>query len=296
MKWERRNRKIAIFLIAPASLLIIFGLAYPLYYNITQSFSNTGLANLNVKHNIGFNNYINVFSDNDFWGIAKNTAIWSFGLTIAIILLSLVMAIMLNKKIKGRTVYRVFALLPWVIPGVVAGLIWQYLVHPMFGPINDILWKTGVINEYVPWLGQISTSMLTVMIVYLWKVFPMPMVMFLATLQTVPDELYEAARVDGASRWQTTKLIILPMIKNVIMTTSILMFITAFNSFDLIYVMTRGGPLHSSETLAMYIYNIAFSEFRYEKAATVSIIMFAFAISIVFIYIKRMNKKEENIL
>lgn len=278
--------------IFPAVLIIAGIILYPVVFNLYISFFRVGLGGLSTRTWVGLENYKNVLTNKVFWDILKNTLIWTIAITFFIELISIISALLLNAQIPGRIVFRVILLLPWVVPGVVTGILWEYMFDAQFGVINDILFRLGLIKEYIPWLSRTGTSLYSVIVAYIWKVFPLTMIIILANLQSISKDVYEAALMDGASRIQILRYIELPLLKNAIAITTIFTIITAFNSFDLTYIMTGGGPVHSSEIIAQYIFNLGFMRFSFGKASAVSTLMFIVSFILIFLYVRNQNKRE----
>ncbi len=289
MQKKKTDGWLATYFIGPALVIMLGVILYPVVYNLILSFFDFGIGQtgLTAMRFIGIANFQELLSSRLFWVALKNTLIWTAGNTIIIEVLALIAAIYLNKEIRGQSIYRVALLLPWVIPGVVTGIAWIYMFDVQFGPINDLLKQLGWIREYVSWLGGLGTALVAIMIAYIWKVYPMAMTMLLADLQSIPQELYEAAKVDGVNSWQAFWYVTLPMLKGAIFTTSIFMALTAFNSFDLIYIMTGGGPLDSTTTLGLRVYNLGFRQFEFGSASALATIMFVGTVFVVGLMLYR---------
>ncbi|MDR2303380.1 MAG: sugar ABC transporter permease [Treponema sp.] len=186
----------------------------------------------------------------------------------------------MNKAFKGRAVFRTLFLAPWVTPPIVVSMIWKQIMSRDFSPVSGLLMKLGLISQPVNFLGDptfyfgvISIPMISLIVINIWSMFPFCMVMFLAALQTIPLEMYEAAIVDGASKFQVFWRITFPMLLPVIQTTLLMQGIWQFNSFNLSYLVTHGGPLNSTELLSVTVYNAAYLGFRYGYAASISVVM-----------------------
>ena len=280
----------------PAMVIIVAGLAYPVIYNFYLGLFQGGVVGIGRQRFVGLANFAAVLRSRDFWEVAKNTILWTAGITVVIEALGLASALLLNQSVRGQLVFRVILLLPFVIPGIVCALIWRFMLDPQFGALNDVLWRLRITHAYFPWLARKDTALLTVMVVYLWKVFPFPMIMFLASLQSIPAELYEAARADGANSAQLLRLITVPMLRGTILVTTILMVILSFNSFDLTYIMTGGGPIRASEILAMYVYDLGFTAINYNGAAAVATLMFVVSIIFIVLYVARSSRTKRDTL
>ena len=283
VRHKKSDVRLAIFFIGPALIVMLGVIFYPVVYNLIVSFYDFGIgrSGLQAMKFIGLRNFQDLFSSRVFGRALRNTLIWTAGNTIVIEVLALCAALLLNKGTKGRSVYRVVFLLPWVIPGVVTGIAWMYMFDAQFGPINDVLRRLGLIQGHVSWLGSPQTALIATMVAYIWKVYPMAMTMFLAELQSIPLELYEAAKVDGVNNWQAFWYVTFPLLRGAIYTTSIFMALTAFNSFDLIYIMTGGGPLDSTTTLGLKVYNYGFRQFEFGLASALATVMFVGTILVV---------------
>jgi len=278
-------------LITPALVALGFVTVYPVMYNLIQAFYSTDFSGR--QHFVGLRNFGKLLTSSTFAIIMRNTLVWTVGIIVAVFLLGLVAALILNMNFKGRTFFRVVLVLPWVVPRVIAGLMWKYMVHGDLGVINDILVRLGLIDSYIPWLGNTGTSLFTVMIAQIWKLYPFVMIMLLAGLQSIPQVLYEAAQIDGANTWQKFRYITFPQLFMVVRIIILLMCVWAINAFDLVYVMSRGGPLHSSELLAMRIYTYGFEIGRFGMAAATSTVAFFITILFAIMYLKIIRVGEE---
>lgn len=273
--------------IFPAFVWIMLIAIFPVIYNLYLGFFDMGAGGkLNF---VGIDNYKTIFTSSVFHTILWNTVIWTIGIMFSLLFISLGLSILLNQNIRGKTLYRIIFFLPWVIPGVVAGIVWEYMLNPSWGIINRLLSDFGLIAAYYPWLGTQETSLLSVMFVYIWRVSPFSIIMFLAGLQSIPEELYESAQIDGANNFKQFIYITIPQLMPVIKVVMLLLTIWTFNSFDITYALTQGGPLYSSEILAMRIYTYGFKLNRFGLAAAAS----NFALVITFIIAMRYLKNME---
>ncbi|HZH60145.1 MAG TPA: sugar ABC transporter permease [Metabacillus sp.] len=206
---------------------------------------------------IGLDNFIAVFKDPQFWQAFNNTIIWVVAGVGLQFLFGFILALLLNKKFKGRGLVRAVSLIPWATPGVLIGLMWKWIYDGNYGVLNDILIRLNLIDQNVPFLSQTSTSFGAVIVTIIWQGIPFFAIMILAGLQGVSQEMYEAADIDGASKIQKLFWITIPSLKNVILVTLLLRIIWVSNSVDIIYSMTGGGPSYSTQTLSVYIFNKA---------------------------------------
>ncbi len=275
--------------VAPALLFILSMMIYPVVYNIWTSLFRTTYG---ISTYVGWDNYVRVVTSRGFGQVLLNTVIWTVGNMSVMYALGLVAALLLRAIPRGKLVFRTILLLPWVVPAVVTGIMFRYMLHTRYGIINDILVNIGVIQAPVNWLGTTSTSLVSVMVTYIWKVYPYIMILLMAGLESIPSQLYEAARIDGANAWKQFRHITLPMLRPVTRVIVILMGIWTFNAFDLTYIMTRGGPLYSSEVLAMRIYTTAFADFRFGLASATGVLAAVITFLFATVYTWWSHRKE----
>jgi len=277
------KRVIGYLFILPV-MITIFGLVfYPMVYAGYMSLFETNLV---TKWNfIGLGNYIKVLTPPSiFWQSAGITVIWTFFVVLGHFILGMSLALLLNKKVKGRTFFRIASFLPWTITAVVAAVIWKWLYNPTFGLLNYVLASIGLIDSSASLLGSLSTALPAVIMVAIWKGFPFVMVMLLAGLQTIPKELYEVAEIDGAGKFHQFRHITLPQLRHIILVAGILDTVWWLKHFSIIYLMTRGGPVNATSVIAVNIYNRAFEDFHFGEAASMAMLVFfiCFMISIIY--------------
>lgn len=277
--------------ILPTLFLLGVIVLYPLIYTFFLSFFDTSLVLPQPKF-IGLQGYKKIVLSGVLWLIIKNSLIWTILVVIFQFLLGLASAILLNQNFVGRTFARGVVILPWVIPGVVAAMVWRLMYDPQLGIINKFLFDVGLLKTYVTWLGKPNTALFAVIFSATWKGFPFSTIMYLAALQAVPSNLYEAAELDGANKWQRFISITVPQIMPVIRVTILLTWILTFNYFELVWVMTKGGPGKSSHIFPTYIYEIAFKQFRFGPASRYAVVSFLILLIFSFLYIQELNKRE----
>lgn len=244
-------------LVAPALIIIICVVFVPVVQAIAMSFQSYDLRRPNDISFVGLANYIEVFKDELFWKSLLNTVIWVvFGVGFQFIF-GFILALLLNKKFKGRGVIRAVSLIPWVTPGILIGLMWRWMYDGNYGVFNDILQRLHLITKNIPFLADTSTALPAVIVTIVWQGIPFFALMILAGLQGIPAELYEAADIDGATSIQKLFRITIPSIKNTIFITALLRVIWVANSVDVIFNMTEGGPAYATQTLSVYIFNKA---------------------------------------
>lgn len=278
------NYKSFSIFIVPAAIFMFMFLLYPLITLFTDSFFD--FDDTGKRFFIGFANYISVFKSKIFLKSFKNTFLYVVFAVGFEVIFGLTLAIVLNHKFKGFQGFRTLVLSPLMIAPLVAGLIWKFMLSSQFGIINHMLYKMGLIESMssVLWLADSKLALASVIIADVWLTTPFMMLMFLAGIQGVPDTLYEAAVIEGANKLQIIFKIILPTIRPVLFSALVIRVIDAARSFDIIWVMTQGGPNNSSELLSVHIYKSLqrYGEIGYASAAAVLFIIVLIALTLIF--------------
>jgi multiple sugar transport system permease protein len=282
-----------LFLLPTFTVLILVNI-YPLIWGFIISLQEYKVTFSGIVVNyIGFNNYLLLLNDNLFIQSLLNTIIYSFTSVALQFLLGLMVALSLNENFRGRTFFRTVILIPWVMPTVAASYLFKWLFHPFLGMINDILYtKLHLTSEPLLWLNVAELAFPTAILVNLWKGFPFYAVMLLASLQSIPESLYEAAKIDGADRFQRFRYITLPSITFISMVLIILGLVWNFNGVTLIYTLTGGGPGYATLISPVYAYNIAFTKLHYGYGSAMGWFIFPFTLTLIFLYTWLMLKKE----
>lgn len=276
-----------LFLIPGCVILGAF-IFYPMLQALWLSLTDYNL--IQDAEFIGFENYVNLFQDSLFWKTLVNTLIYLVGVVPALVIIPIFLAVIVNQKLKGIGFFRSAFFLPVVTSLVVAGIAWDW-VYKENGLLNYALELAGIITEPIGWLTSTSTALFAVMAVTIWKGLGYYMLIYLAGLQSIPTDLYEAADIDGANWWQKVTRITFPMLTPFILLVSIMSSISAMKVFEEIYVMTEGGPLHSSETLVFLIYNEAFGNLDMGYASAAGVILFLLTLILSLINLKFIGKK-----
>jgi multiple sugar transport system permease protein/N,N'-diacetylchitobiose transport system permease protein len=242
---------------------------------------------------VGLANYVDVLGDPYFQASLGRT-VYFMVVSIAIeMVLGVLVALLLNKPFKGRGLLRALILVPWALPITIDAAMWKWILNANYGALNSLLWQLGLIDKYQAWLSDYHTAMLFVIVADVWKVTPLVILLTLAALQTIPISLYEAAVVDGANRWRSFWRITLPLITPTLMIVLLIRSMDAFRVFDIIYIMTTGGPADGTKVLSYYTYLEAFSYLRFGRAAALSYLMTLFVGVLAFAYIKLLNREVE---
>lgn len=281
---------IAVFLI-PGLILYTGLVVIPILQAIRYSFYKwNGLGALDQF--VGLQNYVNALSDPIFRGaILHNLVILVLSIVIQLPL-ALGLALMVQRGLRGRTVFRLIFFLPYVLSEVVTGVIWTFIYKPDAGLLNSIF--SGIFPNLTPpaWLGNPQLVLLALFLVMTWKYFGLHLLLFLAALQNVPVELEEAASIDGATRWQTIRFVIIPLLGTTAMLSVYLSAIGSIQIFDLVWVMTTGGPIGASEMMATYMYKFGFQRLQIGYGSAVAVIIFLFCLVLSLIYQRASRRRE----
>jgi len=274
--------------VAPAVLALVFLFVYPIIRLVEMSTSNASLTTTDTG-NVGWQNYGILLHDPVVRTALGNTLVFT---TVSVglhLLFGLALAILLNQKINAlaRSVFRGILIVPWMFTATIVAIDWRLILHA-FGVVNGTLTALGLMNAAAPvdWLGLPNVAMPALILVNLWRGYPVIMLMLLAGLQSVPYELYEAAAVDGADRWAQFRCITLPVLKPVLASVALLDAIWNFRLFDLVYLTTGGGPMGRTQVLATYVYRLAFESFQFGQAAALSILVVAFTLVLALAYLR----------
>jgi len=288
---ELKDKLLGIALVIPAVLFFAVLIAYPLFQTILISFSKASTLSLQREF-IGFDNYIHVLSSAEFWASFWTTLVWTISVLVCQIVFGVFMALVLHGAVAWRSLARGLVLFPYLLPTVVAVLIWKWLFNDLYGLLNYYLMAWEWIERPIAWLGRMPEAMISLVIVGTWKFFPFVVLAVLARLQTIPLHLYEAAKIDGASAWSRLWDITFPQIRSVLMMVILLRSIWDFKDFDLIYLMTAGGPQTSTQTLPLLVYKEAFPLLNIGRGATVAVLMLLFMLTFFWLYFRAYRKEE----
>lgn len=279
-------------LIVPVIIFMIIVYGYPLLLTFKYSFQEVSLIGSENTF-VGFRNYIRVLTDEKFYNTLILTFKWAV-LTIAIkIVIGFIMALLLNGELYFKKALRFLILIPWAIPQVVVAILWTWILDGQYGYLNYYLQKFGLVEEVIRWLSDPNLALISTSIVDAWIGIPLITMIFLSGLSSIPDSLYEAAKVDGANLFQRFRYITLKAMKKVFLIALTLTTIWTFNSFNVIYVLTGGGPMDATETMMIKIYHEAFGKYNLGMSSTLSIIVFIILIILSILYWKQINRDEE---
>jgi len=279
-------------LLLPALLFTAIVVVYPLVQNLINSMREVSMVT-GTGGWVGFANYLHVFEDPLFVLAFRNTLFYAMVGTLLAVVIGLALALLLNMR-TGRvtTVAAFLYTIPWVISPVVAGFAWKWVLNDHFGIVNHWLSSMGLVEKGTCWLGDPATALACVMMARIWQFYPFAMVMFLAGLQCIPPEQYEAAAVDGATALRRFFHITIPNLRAVFSVLLVLGVIWSFNDFNMVFVMTRGGPMNSSMVLPVLVREYSFVFFDMGKGSALSILIFVLLAGLAFLYTRVVSAKE----
>ena len=269
------NQRTGWILLFPALLLLFLIFLYPIARAFGLSLFTENLGTQLQPVLSGLANYQRMLGDGRFWQSMSNTAIFTIVSVALELVLGLSIALVLNQSFFGRGIVRTIAIIPWALPTSIMGLAWAWIFNDRFGVANDILQRLGLIETGINWLGEPGLAMVAIIIADVWKTTPFISIILLAGLQSISRDLYEAHKIDGANPWQSFSQITLPLLMPQIMIALLFRFAQAFGIFDLVQVMTGGGPAGSTETVSIYIYStvMRYLDFGYGAALVVATFM-----------------------
>jgi multiple sugar transport system permease protein len=277
--------------VLPAIVVMLVVIAYPIYYTTELSFFNTP-SNLQLrdKNFVGLDNYAAILTSPIFIKVTWNTIIWTVVSTVVAFLLGLGCALALHREFIGRGVLRAILLIPWVVSAVAASYVWRWLYHSDFGVIGAALVALGLADRPPNFIDNLDTVLPSLIVVNIWREFSFAMIMLMAGLQTVPDQLLRAAQVDGANAWQRFWHVTFPHLRGVSMVTVLLLAVANFNSFIIPWIMTAGGPSNASHIWITHIYELAFGRQRWGVAAAYSVLLFLILMVLGVFYVRALSR------
>lgn len=289
---EVQGRKEAYLFILPAFLYVLLVMGYPLIYNVVLSFKNVDVKNLTKGGAIfvGLQNYKELFADPVFLLVVKNTFVFTIACLVFQFTIGFAFAMFFYQKFKLAGPIRGMILVSYMMPMAVTGLLGKNMFMNA-GLVNDLLAKFGIVGP--EWLVNTSTAMIAVIIMNCWVGIPFNMLLLISGLTSIPADVYESASIDGANWFQRFGFITLPMMKGSILAVLMLGFIYTFRAFDLMYIMTAGGPLNSTDVLGTYSYLLSFTQFQFSKGASTAMVLFACLFVVGLFYLRLLIKEDE---
>jgi multiple sugar transport system permease protein len=293
ISWRVRQLMVGYSYLLPAALCMLATVVVPIGMAMKMSLYNDVLYKPQDYRFIGLGNYVRLAQDAVFWLTLWNSFVWVFGSVVLQFVAGFAAALLLHQAFRGRAVVRMLALLPWIIPGVVVGLIWEWLYQPNYGVINDLLIKAGWLHDRIAWLSSPDLAMAAVVFTNVWRGIPFFAIMLLAGLQAIPGELYEAAHVDGAGVLARFRHITLPLLRPIIVVATATRIIWTFNYADLIFVMTSGGPANATQITSTYTLLQAYANLDFGYAAALSVVLLLVMLAFTAAYLRLTRGVEE---
>ncbi len=270
-RWTEREAVFSWLMVIPPVLFLVALVGYPFVYGIWLSLENRPVAKPGVF--IGLANFITDAHDPVFWQVAQNTFVYTLSATLLKMVGGLALALVMNQDFKFKNLTRAIMLLPFIVPTVLSTIAWMWILDPSFSVVNWLLIRTGIANPGPSWLGNPHLAMFSLIMVNTWRGLPFYAITLLAGLQTISPELYEAATIDGATTFARFRYVTLPLLKPVIFIVTMFSVIFTFSDFQLVYVLTRGGPTNSTQLFATYAFDVAMSGGQFGLGASIALSM-----------------------
>lgn len=287
------NRKVRPYLyLAPAIISLFTFWIFPFIYSLILSFQRWDLASPDPKEFVGVGNYQEILSDPEFWNSVWRTFIYVFSAVGIELVLGLAISLLISARSSLLIkVFRRLVLLPFMLAPVVVGLLWQWILNPEWGILNYFVKALHISDAGYTWTGDVKTAMPAIIFIDIWQWTPFVILLFMAGISSLPVEPYDAARVDGATRWEMTRYITLPLLRYVILLVILIRVMTAFKFIDTIFVLTHGGPASVTEVLGFYIYRVGFMHFNMGYASALCYVMLIVVMGLSVLTIKSLSAK-----
>lgn len=291
-KGSKKNKKgdlySALLFLSPTLVIFSAFILFPVIFSFYLSFQKWNMFSGSTTF-VGLENYIRMFNSEEFWSVLKNTAVYTLGTIPLNMGFSLLVAYVLHKKIYGKKLLRTLFFAPVVISPVAAAVIWRWLYDPNFGLINYFIGIFGF--DPVNWLNDPTAAMFALIVMGVWKTFGINMVLFAAGLEAIPEQYYEAAEIDGAGQWAKFKSITIPLLAPTTFFIMVMSMISSFQVFDIVYVLTSGGPLGATKVMVFYVYEHAFKYFEMGYASAAAYVLFAILFVLTLLQVRYMKNK-----
>lgn len=293
---RERQGRLAFWLLLPA-LLTVFGvIVYPMFRTLLISLFEVKSAVATVTPFVGLDNYVQALTSGGFWQAMGRTLYFTLTSTAIELVFGLAIAWLLNAQIRGRWLLRALVVLPWALPTIVNAAMWKGIYNAQYGALNGLLSQLGLIDQYQAWLSDPFTALNLLIIADAWKTTPLVAFFLLAGLTAIPNELYEAARVDRAGWFRTFRSVTIPLLAPSIALVLVLRTVEAVKVFDIVYAMTRGGPANGTQTISYYTYVTAFSEQNYGLGSAVSYLIVLVILVLSALYLRLLRRSEMSLL
>lgn len=291
---DQKKLRTAFVMLLPALVFMALLIAFPLGKVVHDAFSHVHLINKSLSGFAGIKNFQTIVEDEHFSQAVKNTVIWTLFSVAGEYLMGMITAVLLNQNFKGRAIFRTCIFIPWLVPIIVAGMTWDWMLNPEFGIINYLMKNMGLISTSINFLGDSKYALATVIFVNIWRSFPYYTISFLSAMQSIPGDLAEAASIDGAGMFRRFFSVTLPQLRSVSLVILFIHIIWTAVNFDFIWVMTEGGPNYATETLPVMIYRYSMRKFDVGAASALSTMMFTVMVILFVFYYRKRSKLSED--
>jgi ABC-type sugar transport system permease subunit len=286
---------VAAAFVAPAALVIILVVLIPLGRALWMSLFDIRLTRPGVEPFVGLGNYVEQLTSGDFWAATWRALYFTIVSTALELGFGMGLALLMDQPLRWRWLLRTVVILPWALPTIVNALMWRWIDNAEYGALNALLTQTGVLPAYQPWLSDSDLAMWMVIVADVWKLTPLVAILLLAGLQSIDREVVEVARVDGAGPWQVFRHILLPLVTPVILILLVLRTMEAFKVFDLIWIMTGGGPANSTQTIAIYAYQTAYQGFDFGRGAALGYLIALVIMVLAAVYLRLLGRTGQTV-
>ena len=284
---KRKNSRLPYLYLLPAMIFFLLFMVYPILNVFYYSFQNYNITKPYLNGFVGFKNFIKILTDDEVFRTSLSVSLkWVISQVSLQLIFGLIVALILNQDFGGRGVCRAIVFAPWAVSGVLTSMLWSLIYNENMGVLNDLLLGIGLIDHRVAWISSYSSAFWALSVAELWRGLPFFAIMLLAGLQGIPGDIYEAADVDGCSRFQSLIYITLPQLKNTIVLSTLLRSVWEFNNVDVIYNLTSGGPVNQTTTLTMYLTHTAVRDNNFGYGSAIAVIAFLLLSCFAALYIK----------
>src|SRR3989337_412130 len=287
-----REARYAYATVLPVVLLVALFTLYPIGFAVVTSLREVVLYKPGSTPFVGLKNYLDVIRSEFFTSAWRHTLTFAAGAVPFATILGFGIAHLLNARTRMASFLNVTILLPWAIPTVISGIIWAWIFNSSYGAFNGALYSLGVIERYVPWLSRPTTALLSVLFAHMWKEVPLTSILYLAALQALPDELFDAARADGAGALAALRHITIPLLIPTTLIIVVYETMVAIVTFDLLYVMTGGGPGGATSLISYFVYNSMFTSYNFGQGAALAVLLAASLVVFIVIYLRLLRREE----
>lgn len=292
-RWWGADQGPAMLFLLPVFAVLCAVAVFPILYSFYTSLFSLNLARPHRTRFVWFDNYLQVLQEPVFWTAVARTTVYTVTCVSATTLLALGVALLLNEVFRGRRILAALLLVPWATPSVVNGLMWKWVYEPTYGSLNGLLLQLGIIDSYRQWLSDPSLTLLLIANAAVWKQMPLAAILLLVSMKAIPDDLYRAAKVDGANVLQRFVHVTLPSLKTGFMLVLIYEVMISIRHFDLFLILTEGGPGDASYVMSWYIYIETFRSLNFGLGATLSYILAIATFALSYIFIRTLGQRSE---